>query len=282
VKRHAVRHAFGIGEFKREVVASRQVNFTQWHLDDVVLNAIEKAENEFALGKVFAPADTVEEFVGGVEPSYELNGMISFARREHVHDELDQHVIIFGIGFDDDEGEGGVVDHGSVAAEQAAIAVQEVHEHQRGDALVAVREWVVLDDELMQVCGFGFNARIRRLAECGLVETAKVAGEPGVAFHAEECAGFAAGDEVFLYRGDGVAQMTRNHRLVTCEETRPLIEAKPSSFEIQPHLGGLRKSQSRSRYEFLGSFFMRSPVADFAFLPSQQILQVAAMAPEQH
>ena len=107
---------------------------------------------------------------------------------------MNHYVFIIGGGFRNQERErcqSDIVDHRSAVAEQPPIAVQEVDEQERADALVTVGKRMVLDDEVQQVRAFRFHARIRGLAQHGLIEIAEQRGETFFPLAAEQIARLA-------------------------------------------------------------------------------------------
>jgi hypothetical protein len=70
--------------------------------------------------------------------------------------------------------------------------MQELNQQERADALAAVGEGAVLDDEVQPVRGLRFDGRIRRLAKHALVEVAEQGGQPFLSLVSEQDGRFAA------------------------------------------------------------------------------------------
>ena len=100
---------------------------------------------------------------------------------QHVHDQADHGVFVGRGGFGDQQGQCGeadVVDHRLAGAvEQAAVAVEKIDKQEGAAAFVAIGKRVVLDDEIQQVRGLGFDTGVSRCAEYALVEIAQQGGK---------------------------------------------------------------------------------------------------------
>ena len=57
---------------------------------------------------------------------------------------------------------------------------------------------MVLDDEIQQVCGLGFDTGVGRCAEYALVEIAQQGGKGIATLASEQIGGFATGDQIGL------------------------------------------------------------------------------------
>ena len=94
--------------------------------------------------------------------------LLALLCRQHVHDKADEHLLVLGVGFGHEQrqcGETDVIDDRLAVTEQPAIAVEEIHEQERADALVAIAERVILDGEIQEVRGLGFDARVGRYVQ---------------------------------------------------------------------------------------------------------------------
>ncbi len=100
---------------------------------------------------------------------------------QEVDDQLDEDVLMAGTacGYQEREGDKRIVVYLrlSVRPVQRAVLRKEQYEEQRSDALVAVYERVVLDDEVEEMCGFCLYTRIERLAPESLFERSQDAFE---------------------------------------------------------------------------------------------------------
>ena len=140
---------------------------------------------------------------------------LTVAAPPHVHHQPDHHILIFRQGFGDQQREcreADIVDHGLAVAEQPAVAVQEVDKQERADALVAVGEGVILDDEVEKVRGLRLHRRIGGLAEDALIEIAEQSGQTVLALAAEEIAGLAAREQIGLEPCNGGACLVRGRQ----------------------------------------------------------------------
>jgi hypothetical protein len=98
----------------------------------------------------------------------------SSPRGKHVHHQPDHGVLLRRVGLGHQQGEYGetdvVDDRYTIVVEQASVTVEEVDKEEGTATLVAVSEWMVLDDEVEQMGRLGFDAGIGRFAENGLVK----------------------------------------------------------------------------------------------------------------
>ncbi len=109
---------------------------------------------------------------------------------DQVDDDLDDGVFLLRPALGDQEGQcdQSVVGQalGAVGAVEDAVAGKEIDEDGGGDALVAVAEGVVLDDEVKKIGGLLLDAWIKLLAVEGLVDGAEGALESLVLLDAEQ------------------------------------------------------------------------------------------------
>jgi len=109
--------------------------------------------------------------------SFFLNAAYSTLSCQHVHSQPDHQVLVPGVRFRRQERQGGqadvVDDSFSGRQEQPAVAIQEINKQHGPDALIAIGEWMVLDDEIQQMGGLGLDAGIGRLAENALLQDAQ-------------------------------------------------------------------------------------------------------------
>src|SRR5262245_61792502 len=93
----------------------------------------------------------------------------------------------------------------AIGAQQTAVLVEVVQEQQASDPLVAVRERVVLDQEVEQVGGADLHARIKQLPSEALLDGAKYAGEGIAAFVSEQVRSFPLCAQVTLESANSLA-----------------------------------------------------------------------------
>ena len=121
-----------------------------------------------------------------------------------MHDETDKRVFLCRGRFGNKQGQGceaGVVDDGfAVSAQQAVVAVQEIHEQEGAAAFVAIGKGMILHHEIKQVRRFAFDGGIGGGAENALFEVAEQGGETVFPLAGEEFGRLAARDEL-LFEG---------------------------------------------------------------------------------
>lgn len=121
---------------------------------------------------------------------------------QHIHDQADQHILVFGVRFRHKEGQRGeahIIDNQcSILSHQTAIPVQKVQKEQRRTAFVAIRKRMILDDEVQKVGGLGLDCRIGGLSKGALIQIAQDRQKAVPALLPEETSGLSAMDEVRL------------------------------------------------------------------------------------
>ena len=94
---------------------------------------------------------------------------------------MDDNLFVLGIGFRHEQRQRRkphVIDHRFTITEQLPVAVQKINEQKRADAFVTVAERMILDDEIQQMRGLGFDTGIGRRAEYTLLQIAKYGPRP--------------------------------------------------------------------------------------------------------
>ena len=125
---------------------------------------------------------------------------------EHIHNQMDNNLLILGVRLRHEQRQRSkpyAIDHRFTVTEQLPVAVQKIHEQQRPDALVAVAERMILDNEIQQMRRLGFDAGIGRRTEHALFQIPENRRESCVPFLTEQRAGLTPCDQILLECGNG-------------------------------------------------------------------------------
>ena len=136
---------------------------------------------------------------------------------EHVHDQSNQRFLLFRVGLCNQQRHGrepSVVDlRLAPRIDQAAIAMQEIDEQEGTATLVAVRERMILDDEIQQVRCLALDGGIGRLSEYTLLQVAEDAVQAIAAWPGKEIGGLPTRHQLLLEFAKGLQAISAVGRL---------------------------------------------------------------------